>query len=254
MAYTDFDDEEARQAALLGAGGVSGAAPAPTGAPAAQGPQAGSQSAPGGPGTGFVNFNQLLGLNAAGGQQMADAITGDLSGRANAVTQGAASLNSAAHNAGATGEAHRPQQAAQLQQDASDVAARGRSLQQMGPGQALSDLYGGRPYSSGENAMDAALAGGVAGGTLRGAGARFSTFGGLLGLDSQPVAPSGDSAAEDDRGAGNGGSGGGGRGMPIGPGGGGLLDDAEERRRRARQQRVETRSNPNPFGGLLGGG
>lgn len=195
MAYVSGidDEDELLKVGMAPAGGAAPGAAQPS-APAAGG-GAGSR------GTGFVNFNSLLGLNAAGGQQMAGALTGDLAQRAGSAQS--------AFDSATTDEARDAARAS-----ATDVDARARALQSGGAGSLLGDVYGGgRGYTSGERDFDAALAGGAAGGALRGTGAQYSYFSSMLGMDPptqtpRPGANAGDSTP--------GGGGSGGSGAPRG--------------------------------------
>lgn len=236
MAYVSGidDEDELLRAAAASAGG----APAP-----ASGTPAGG--APRQAGTGFVNFNQILGLNSAGGQQMAGALAGDLQNRA---TQAGSAFDAAQGD----------EAKARAKSDATDIDARAGIMGSGDVGSLLGDVYGGgKSYSSGEKSFDNALAGGAAGSTLRNAGGRYGYFSSMLGVtpskterptgQSGPGSPGSGSAGDD-----IGGGGAGPMGGPGGVGGGGRRDidlpnpldpDLNEWRRR----------RTNPYASILGG-
>lgn len=159
MAYADMQEEdEARRRAM----GVGPTTPAAGGAPATSGAQAGAPAAPQAPagqGTGFVNFNALLGLNSAGGQQMAQGLADNLGQRAAGAKDATA---------------------------ANGVRAQAGQMTGGGLGTLLQEQYGqGRHYSGGENALDAALVGQAGGSTLRDASSAYGHFAPLLGLPAR---------------------------------------------------------------------
>lgn len=193
MAYLKNDPEKETQlSAAPMAGGVGPGSAPMTG---------GASAKPAGPvGSGFVNLQTVLGLNAGQGQKMADAITQPIASAGQQVQQGMQQYGTDAYNARAQDlQSFNPDRYNTLQRQGTDVSARARALGSFGGQQALlADRYGpgsNGGYSGGQQTMDAFLAGAEGGKGMAAASNAYGSLDHALGLAAQNFTPKGQTSA-----------------------------------------------------------